>query len=382
MVDVLTFDDAIEDSKAFKISKSPCALLSRLICFLSLKTPRVRHLLLGNGFSIECDEAFDYPSLFERAKTSGEFTETPHLPEVFDTLKTKDFEKVIRFLEDSSKVLEIYNDTSSDAGEIKENAEDLKNILVSTIINMHPSKSDSMEFGLCRDFGVCKKFLNRFLGDENEDGEVYTLNYDLLLYWATGHDGGYIGYDGFRPKKGNRPLIWGSANEQTVHYLHGALHFFYAGSNLQKLAWKQGQALRNQVQNAISSGKFPLFVAEGTSKQKLSKIMDNDYLRDSYENFADKMKQPNAVLFIFGYSFADKDKHILDCIIEGKIPRIYVGLHEKATSTNSRRIIALAKELEGLRNDKYPSGKCPLEVKFFDTKSVEVWRQKENINSK
>jgi len=65
----------------------------------------MRHLLLGNGFSMACKpNIFSYTSLFAEArkKMSNE------LAEIFDALKTKDFEKVIRALMDAASILGVY----------------------------------------------------------------------------------------------------------------------------------------------------------------------------------------------------------------------------------------------------------------------------------
>jgi len=55
-----------------------------------------RHLLLGNGFSIALKpDIFTYGSLYDNA----DFSAAPHIPKIFDALKTRDFEVVIRSLE-------------------------------------------------------------------------------------------------------------------------------------------------------------------------------------------------------------------------------------------------------------------------------------------
>ena len=348
MVDVLDFNDAIVDSKAFG----------------------TRHLLLGNGFSIAFSEIFNYPSLLEAAELSGQFFNTPHLLQVFETLDTKDFEQVIKSLDDTFKILPIYNNVISGADAMaramERNAKDLKNILVRTITSTHPDKFDFND----AEFSQCKDFLYHFLGPTNEGGNIYTLNYDFLLYWATGEDGDYLGYDGFGYDKDSRCIIWGSENPQTVHYLHGALHLFDTELGLRKQRWERKYPLQQQVQDAMSSGNFPLFVAEGESKQKLEKIRGNEYLCSAYDNFKRRMKEPNDALFIFGHSLNENDKHILDCITKGTIPIVYLSLHGDVNSEKNKDIKALARGWETRRNSDYP-----LEVKFFKAETVRIWGQ-------
>ena len=348
-IDVLDFKGAIADSKAFG----------------------TRHLLLGNGFSIACDPRFNYRTLLGQAN----FSEAQKLPEVFSKMGTKDFEQVIRILRDTSKVLKIYDKANPKANphvaEMEKNAKMIKNILISTITKTHLRGPQAIDSG--RSIDACQEFLKHFLkeGDNEYGGEIYTLNYDFLLYWACMHKSEYLGEDGFGRKGGNGHLIWKNRDSQTVHYLHGALHFFHEGSDLCKHEWNDGHPLRDKVLKEISLKKLPLFVAEGTSKQKWNKIKKNEYLLHCYNSFLQKMNQPNDTLFIFGHSLKDKDKHILDCITEGKIPRVYVDLRGKTTLKRNVDRITFARRLKDRRHS-HRNG-CPLEVKFFDSKSAKVW---------
>src|SRR3990167_4310382 len=114
MVELLTFDDAIEHSTRFK----------------------KRHLLLGNGFSIACrPKIFTYGSLFEQA----DFSSAPRLPAVFKAVGTTDFEHVIKMLEDASRVVAIYSKKAVDVAKLMAaDAEALKDILIQTVANNHP----------------------------------------------------------------------------------------------------------------------------------------------------------------------------------------------------------------------------------------------------
>ena len=331
----MTFDDAIANSKGF-----------------------TRHLLLGNGFSIACNTRFDYKSLLE----ASDFPDDSRLPKVFDLLDgTKDFEKVIKRLEDKSEILPIYSSADSPIDEMTRDAEALKDILIKTITYTHPSKLDSIDFPLCR------KFLSYFLGSDNKGGNIYTLNYDLLLYWATGDNSGFLGRDGFWHDSDSGLIIWESANAQSVYYLHGALHLYYKESELRKHQYNKeiDLTILQQVRSEMSSGRFPLFVAEGESEQKLEKIRGNEYLCSAYGNFKRQMKEPNDALFIFGHSLDKSDKHILDCITKGTIRRVYVDLFGDPNSESYKKKWALAKKLDASRKS--------LKVKFFQSETANVW---------
>jgi hypothetical protein len=84
-------------------------------------------------------------------------------------------------------------------------------------------------------------------------------------------------------------------------FLHGALHVFDSGTEIQKYTWKNtGVRLIDQIRDALSRDYFPLFVSEGTSDEKYEKIRHNDYLAKGYRSFS----QITGDLFIYGHSLA------------------------------------------------------------------------------
>lgn len=276
MVEVIQFDEAIADSARF--SK--------------------RHLLLGNGFSIACrPDIFHYGSLFSKADFSG----NPNLTKVFEVLATQDFEVAIRSLEYSAKLLPIYVSSGAAASaHMLEDAAALKEILLQTIAKSHPDVPGDIPDA---QFWACRRFLNSFLGGPN-DGQVFTLNYDLLLYWSLMHEDTPFGAtlhietnDGFGNDEDD-PLadyvVWQgetAAHSAKVHFLHGALHLFDAGNELQKFTWvRTNERLIDQARKAIHANKFPLFVAEGSSAQKKSKIRHNAYLYQGFKQLTANTK--------------------------------------------------------------------------------------------
>ena len=354
MITIITFDEAIKKSACYK----------------------KRHLLLGNGFSIACrPNTFNYGSLFEKAN----FSSAPKLPDVFKAIGTKDFEHIIKILMDASRVVTFYSKEAAEtAKQMTEDAEALKIILINTVGKNHPKKPNEITN---KQFLACRRFLAHFIGKTNEKGKVYTLNYDLLLYWVLMHDdmesGNKISLktnDGFGRDEDTEPeyVDWmgeSTAHNQGIHYLHGALHLFDADTKLQKYTWTNThKPLLEQVQEAMAENKFPLFVAEGESKQKLAKIKHNAYLYHSYKSFSKQMESKNDTLFIFGHSLADSDQHVLEKIECGKIAQVYIGLYGNPKSEGNKKIQGAATKLAQARNDKYP-----LEVSYFDANSAQVW---------
>lgn len=357
MLDLINFDEAIGHSGQFK----------------------KRHLLLGNGFSIACrPKIFTYGSLFEQA----DFSKIPEVPKVFAALKTNDFEQVIKALEEASKTLPIYDPSlAAIAKKMGDDAEALKDLLISTVGNNHPNIPNEIDDP---QFWACRRFLANFLGPDNESGKVYTLNYDLLLYWALMHEDNPFGTaidletnDGFGRDEDTEPeyVNWmgeSSAHGQRVHYLHGALHLFDAGAELKKYTWvNTGVPLLEQARAAMSADMFPLFVAEGKSEQKLAKIKHSAYLHHSYKSFAQQMQQPKDALFIYGHSLAPNDEHILKKIGRGKIGQAYVGLYGDPDSDANKKVIAAADFMATQRGDRFP-----LKITYFDAASAKVWEPK------
>ena len=354
VADTLKFDEAIADS-------ADCAK---------------RHLLLGNGFSIACRaDIFHYASLYDEADFSG----IPEAKTVFETLGTKDFEVAIKALERGSQILPLYLPGNPDVpAKMLAHAIALKDLLVSTIAKNHPDLPTSIAD---EKFWACRKFLNNFLGAGN-DGQVYTLNYDLLLYWTLMHGDKPFGEsfhltknDGFGNDEDDPNadyVVWQgeiAAHSARVHFLHGALHLFDAGSELQKYTWvRKGIPLITQAREAMETDAFPLFVAEGTSIQKKNKIRHNAYLYQSFKQLAANATIGTHCFFIFGHSLAETDDHILVRLGRGRFKKLYVGLFGDPTTPDNRKIIDRANGLASMRLDRFP-----LKVAFFDSSTANVW---------
>lgn len=352
MVELIDFDSAIE-----------------------MSGDQPRHLLLGNGFSIACEpEIFRYESLYETAN----FDKSGKLPCLFDQLNTRDFEVAIRVLEDSCKACTIYEPKNTLlVRNMKADAEKLKEILLRTIADKHPdlpSKVDDEKYLACREF------LSNFILSGASKGKVYTLNYDLLLYWAllsNNVEGGdiikLVTDDGFGriDETPGEYVQWMNAPDrnQRIYYLHGAVHLFDDGAEVYKYTWSgTGMPLLEQAQEAMKDGKLPLFVAEGTSKQKLTKIRHNAYLNHSHRSFVRLMSNISHSLFVYGCSFGKNDRHITEVIANGKLSNLYVALYENVDKPSSRKIIEEVQRIQGEREDK-----GPLNVEYFDAKSARVW---------
>jgi len=354
LADLISFADAIEDSARY--SK--------------------RHLLLGNGFSIACcPDIFHYGTLFAMA----DFSDSPDLTVVFEALDTQDFEIAVRNLEAAAKLTPIYVPSDSRAPKrMIADAAALKEILLATIAGNHPNVPSEIPD---EKFWACRRFLNFFLGQSN-DGQVYTVNYDLLLYWTLMHedmaDGARVelsANDGFGNDEDDPDadyVVWQGetgAHSAKVHFLHGALHLFDAGNELQKFTWiRTNERLIDQARTAIGENKFPLFVAEGASSKKKSKIRHNAYLYQGFKQLTANVQQGRQCFFIHGHSLAVNDDHILLRLGKGRFKKLYVSIFGDPASSANQQIISKAENLANLRHARYP-----LELAFYDAESANVW---------
>ncbi|MFN3243686.1 MAG: DUF4917 family protein [Planctomycetota bacterium] len=326
-----------------------------------IDTDETVHALLGNGFSRACrDDIFAYDALFEQADFAGL---SVHARAAFATLKTTDFEAVMTALRHAAELVRLYDPTNSALSkQLREDADGLREVLVQAIAGSHPARpheipSDSYE--------RCRRFLSRFK-------RIYTVNYDLLLYWALMQSelGEEIPFDdGFRtPESGPTDYVtwepWKN-HSQTVYYLHGGLHIFDAKSEVQKYTWiNTGVPLIDQIRQALEDGKYPLFVAEGETAQKLARVRHSDYLARALKSFANI----GGTLVVYGHSFATNDDHIFDRLAGNQVRRLVVGIYGDPDSADNKRIRRRAEMLSERR-----SAKRSLDVSYFDAASAEVW---------
>ncbi len=340
-----------------------------------------RHLLLGNGFSIACDPTiFTYESLYHEA----DFSENPQIKQCFELLGTTDFELVIDALDKSSSILPAYNtEAEGICAKMVGDSNVIKDLLIRTISARHPSIPTIISQDK---YDHCRRFLSIFLHKDN-GGKVYTLNYDLLLYWTLMHE---LDRDGSESKisdgfgrdtiidngeviKSNELTWQGGILDQNIHYMHGALHLYDAGYELQKFSWiDTGKRLIEQAREALQQGKFPLFVTEGDSSKKMEKITHSAYLFNSYRSFEvvtnGGLGRPgNTCLFTYGVSFSKNDDHILYRIAQGKIKHLFVSIYGDPYSDENRQIISKVEAMKSQRKE------YPLQVTFYDAQSAAVW---------
>lgn len=322
-----------------------------------------RKLLLGNGFSIAWKpKTFEYRALLDAADFSALSVDGA---QVFDVLGTADFEEVIQSLRATAVLAALYEGVSGDAVErMRRDAERLKEALADVLARKHPEHPSEVT---AEEYARAAAFLGNF-------ERVFSLNYDLLLYWVMMHrnESGAIADDGFRTdheEPNAQYVTWDTTpvgETQTFYYLHGALHLFDSGTKLQKYTWSRTSVrLIVQVREALRRNAFPLVVTEGTNEEKLTKILHSAYLNHARRSFS----RIAGDLVVFGHSLSQNDEHILELIPKGKVERLFVSLRGDPGTPRNQELIARARSLTAQRRHR-PG----LELQFFDAESAHVWR--------
>lgn len=230
-------------------------------------------VLLGNGFSMDYEpRRFQYTSLWNQAEFPGLSVSKRSLA---GTVRSSDFETVIRRLIRSAELAELYGAGGALSRTLRKDAEIVRTGLSQALADLHPSHAGKLNphHRLC-----ARAFLSSFR-------TIFTTNYDLLLYWVMVSDptGTHTvaNNDGFRGSR-LRGFRWNRQSEQNVHYLHGALHLFQNNSELTKVAGDADTRILTRISQQLEIGRVPLLVAEGSSEEKRARIDEHPYLSHGY----------------------------------------------------------------------------------------------------
>ncbi|USQ96759.1 DUF4917 family protein [Caulobacter sp. RL271] len=321
---------------------------------------RRRHLLLGNGFSISAWSDFRYDAL--QGKIVGE---SDRIDALFDSFQTADFERVARALREAQRVLEVHEGAEALIKIIENDHHDLRRLLVSAIAGTHPAAPS--ELGDL--FDCCASFLGHFVGKARGKallGNVFSTNYDLLLYWALMRGKDVLeANDGFL---GGRPLTWAPGREQRIFYLHGALHLFEAEGVTQKLAVPD--RLIDAIGGRIEKQDVPLFISEGSSHEKRVRIEESRYLKAASDCLGEACDDPEASLFIFGHSLRAEDAHIFERIPDGRVSEVFISVRDVDRSEAKAEIRKAAELWVAKRAER---GGPPLEVFSYNPAEAAPW---------
>lgn len=310
-------------------------------------------LLLGNGFSRSItDDRFRYDSLFDKFLSICNSKDR----RIFKSFGTSNFELILEELSNATRVNGIFN---IEATKIEGATQRLKDGLIETIRVIHPPASETD-----------KEILERIANQLNRFNDIFTLNYDLFLYWII---------QIFRDKKRKSEDVKQYCDyfyddnyseqftrfvgqklpeyDRYVYYLHGALFLFKEPPDDLKLR-KAGsfKELVKLIGEAIQEGRKPLFVSEGKGKDKEVSIS-----RSTYLNFAlDALKGSTESLVIFGTSLS-VDQHIIEAINYNRNDRhLAISIH-----VNKRSSEEVESEVHRIKS-KFPRH----EIEFYNSDTL------------
>jgi hypothetical protein len=309
-------------------------------------------LLLGNGFSRAYDnDIFSYDAL----RTSAGLP--PRLNQVFANIGTSDFELVMRRLAETVAILPAYEVPGEYTTRMSGDIDVVRNSLIIALRAHHPERADVVTAAASQ---ACGRFLAPF-------DRIFTLNYDLLLYWVVVQQ--LIGQksDGFGGPHGDVHWQGPDASGQSVFFLHGALHLYDTGTRVDKLQYNLvGTPILDQLDTSMRHGHFPLFVSEGQSSQKLARIRSSQYLLDAYE----ALSKNDLPLTVYGFKFGDMDKHILDAIARSNTPNMTVAIHD---TTDDEERASIQERVRTLARRTHLPGGGTCGFRFVDSPTMPIW---------
>lgn len=336
-------------------------------------------ILLGNGASIAVSELFKYESLYKKAKEEKIIDEK--LANIFKRFYTNDFETILHKLLQAEAI----NQTLSiDSKPITNAYLNCKNSLIKIIQKIHPNYEN---IGI-ENLDNIASFLKQFK-------IVFTLNYDLILYWAMyrgnlpKHDGekilenGSIFKDCFIEKSNGDKCFksdWDFLTEPCstrksatlVFYLHGNLTLAnHIKNNIYELSVKitslDADHLDTIFQKWNTGHYSPIFICEGESKRKFDSIKSNSYLSTVYYDVLNQHYLGDSIAF-YGFNFGDQDEHIIarfaDVSRKNPIRNIAVSVFKNGEEVN------YMDRVNKIINNKIGRN---IIVEFYDSTSSACW---------
>lgn len=312
-------------------------------------------VLLGNGASMAVHPGFGYGSLFSKARELGLIAGP--VAEIFHRFETNDFELVLRRLWYAKLVNEALD---IPPGAVEHSYEQVRNALIGTVRATHVTHEEAEPHLI-----LIYRFLSRF-------NTVISLNYDLILYWASMLGNRELGRwfkDCFQPatfredwETLRRPF--GAAGATLFFYPHGNLALIRTPQGSEsKVAGGDFEPLLDAILDRWQSGTAaPLFICEGTSAHKKRAIESAAYLQ---RVFREVLPTLDESLVIYGWSMSDQDEHILHQLQRSNVIRVAVSVRD-----NDQAYAQRAEERMrsiGIRN-----------VVFFDSASPGCWNNNAN----
>ncbi|MBA0014158.1 MAG: DUF4917 family protein [Nitrosospira sp.] len=315
-------------------------------------------ILLGNGASIAIHEEFAYPTLHSVADAKGLL---PTTAPIFAKIGTTDFEHVLLACWYAEHVNAALGSPSTD---ISAAYAEVRTALIEAVHSVHPVHAD-----VVADLQRIGAFASSF-------PTVVSLNYDLTLYWAmllfNAANGNWF-KDVFR--HGEFQTDWEylrtpyqrAVGSTLVFYPHGSLSVArdYIGdeTKIEASTGTTGDLLATITRKWSSECYVPVFVSEGTSKVKVAAIRRSHYLTNMYEKALPALGES---VVVYGWSFDERDQHILDAIAASPPRRMAVSVFTGQTEADQQAFCRHVLEAVG-------RSLTDTTVTFFDSQSPGCW---------
>ena len=308
-------------------------------------------LLVGNGMSINVWRNFSYTRLLVKANLSQPARK------LFDDFGTVNFEVVLEALWHAERTLAALGRPTA---MVKGLYRHVQQQLVAAVRQVHvpwellPGEALSQTSDELRTFQ-----------------SVFTLNYDLLTYWAFmagGHTADFGDFFWSHNNTFSQADCELSPARTGLYFLHGGVHLWqdsatgYTGKWTRRSVGRLLADLASALENAPN--RRPLFVSEGTSAQKMSAIRRSDYLsfarRQLFEDHSDTV--------IFGASFGDQDDHVISALNAGPRRKFAISVRP---GTGSQNVAVMA---------RYRSRLPRHDLRFFDSRTHPLGDEALSVN--
>ncbi|MGO2128275.1 MAG: DUF4917 family protein [Pseudoalteromonas prydzensis] len=317
-----------------------------------------KSIILGNGFGISFDVAmgqnnFNWSSLLDLC----DIQEGSELHRVLVDNQF-DFELAHQKLNNAIDILNLYEPESPLVERFSQQIQYLREQLIIAVGASHPisfvqSRLQAEEEKLHKRITNCRLFLSGFKN-------VFSLNYDLLLYWVRCHQNNNLGRDSFTRLSNN--LVFNPIPSANYFFPHGSLFIYRDGIRAIKSESSYVYPILARLEDNIREGRFPMCITEGTGRQKYEEIKKNHYLLYSYN----RIKSSRGTIFTFGCSFLDgKDSHIIEAMCSSSATTIIVGEFRPDTASRYRLMHEFARVQAELGTKK--------EVIIADSEGTEIW---------
>lgn len=270
-----------------------------------------RSLLVGNGASIAIWVLFRYTSLYDRACSLDKGGLEEPESGLFEQEGTDNFEGVLLALRQAERVA---TTLQVEAAPFTLSYDRVKSALAAALKSVHLPRAE-----------VPDEVMRAVRTALRQYRHVFSLNYDLLIYWAILSDGpkGFTDYYFSDDHVFDASNVSVSGTRTRVLFLHGGIHLETPdGVTVRKRASADVGNLLDAFGDSLAGDRIPLIVTEGRWQDKLAVIRQSEYLRFAIETFETAPKP----LVVFGASL-ENDGHLLEVMNSWGRARIAVSVH-------------------------------------------------------